>query len=79
MNKWNLLTDSSVLLTEHTKELDDNNFLWYFAARCAVNAEAFYNAYRKSIHKEIAPLAGQELGIYLGVADMVNGDVLKKF
>lgn len=79
MDKWNLLTDSSVLLTEHTKELDDNNFLWYFAARCAVNAEAFYNAFRQSIHKEIAPLAGQELGIYLGVANIVNGDVLKKF
>lgn len=66
-------------LNETTKYIDDNAFIWYIASRAALKASDFYGSYKQAISDDIAPIASQELPIYLGVASITNMDVLNTF
>lgn len=66
-------------LNETTKFIDDNAFIWYIASRAALRASDFYGSYKQAISNDIAPIASQELPIYLGVASIANMDVLNTF
>lgn len=66
-------------LNETTKFIDDNAFIWYIASRAALKASDFYGSYKQAISNDIAPIASQELPIYLGVASIANMDVLNTF
>lgn len=66
-------------LNETTKFIDDNAFIWYIASRAALKASDFYGSYKQAISNDIAPIASQELPIYLGVASIANIDVLNTF
>jgi hypothetical protein len=70
---------TSDLLTENSTALDKNSFIWWLASRAAVKASDFYGAYKGSITDKIAPIASQELAIYLGVAAISNMDILNSF
>lgn len=67
------------LLTEGSKSLDTNSFIWYLAARAAVKSSNYQGAYKDSITDEIAPIASQGLATYLGVAAITNMNVLNSF
>lgn len=66
-------------LNETTKFIDDNAFIWYIASRAALKASDFYGSYKQAISNDIAPIASQELPIYLGVASIANMNVLNTF
>lgn len=66
-------------LNETTKYIDDNAFIWYIASRAALKASDFYGSYKTAIGDDVAPIASQELPIYLGVASIANMDVLNTF
>lgn len=66
-------------LNETTKFIDDNAFIWYIASRAALKASDFYGSYKQAISNDIAPIASQELPIYLGVASITNMNVLNTF
>lgn len=66
-------------LNENTKFIDDNAFIWYIASRAALKASDFYGSYKQAISDDVAPIASQELPIYLGVASITNMDVLNTF
>lgn len=66
-------------LNETTKFIDDNAFIWYIASRAALKASDFYGSYKQAISNDVAPIASQELPIYLGVASITNMDVLNTF
>lgn len=70
-------TDS--LLTENTKSLDYNSFIWWIASRAALKSSNFLGAYKNSLTKEIAPISSQELATYLGVAAITNMNMLNSF
>ena len=67
------------LLTENSTSIDANSFIWWLAARAALRGTDFYNAYQKSLSNDRAPLSSQELPTYLGVASIVNMDLLNTF
>ena len=66
-------------LNETTTFIDDNAFIWYIASRAALKASDFYGSYKTAIGDDVAPIASQELPIYLGVASIANMDVLNTF
>lgn len=72
---------SNVLLTEDTKFIDDNSFIWWVAARASLKSSDFLGAYRKALEKnnKIAPIPSQDLSTYLGVAAVVNSNMLNSF
>lgn len=67
------------LLTENSRAVDKNSFIWWLAARAAVKAQDFYGVYLKSMNETIAPIASQELATYLGVAAISNMPMLNIF
>ena len=67
------------LLTENSTSIDANSFIWWLAARAALRGTDFYNAYQKSLSDDRAPISSQELATYLGVASIVNMDILNTF
>lgn len=77
MNGFFQKTDS--LLTENSKYIDDNSFIWWIASRAALKSSDFYNVYLNSLNENIAPIASQELATYLGVAAITNMNMLNSF
>lgn len=75
----NLFHFPTELLSEELDDLDDNSFVWWFAARSAVKATNFYNMYKQIIDDKIAPIPTQELATYLNYATVVNGNIFTKF
>ena len=67
------------LLTENSTSIDANSFIWWLASRAALRGTDFYSAYQKSLSDDRAPISSQELATYLGVASIVNMDVLNTF
>ena len=67
------------LLTENSTSIDANSFIWWLASRAALRGTDFYNAYQKSLSDDRAPISSQELATYLGVASIVNMDILNTF
>jgi hypothetical protein len=66
-------------LTSETPYFEDNAFVWWLASRAALKSSDFYGAYTKNMSDKIAPIPSQLLGVYLGVASIVNMDVLNIF
>ncbi len=66
-------------LTEYSKFLDNNSFIWWLASKAAMKTSDFYGAYIKSLTDDLAPIASQELAVQLGVAAITNMGVLNKF
>lgn len=71
-----LFTNNEILLNENTQALDPHLLFSYLASRAALKSSTWYNTYRKNIKQEIAPIAPQELGMYLHTANLLNGQVL---
>ena len=67
------------LLTEKTKAMDDNAFIWWMASRAALRSIDFQNAYSQALSDDIASIPSQELATYLGVASLTNMNTLNKF
>lgn len=67
------------LLTENSTSIDANSFIWWLASRAALRGTDFYSAYQKSLSDDRAPISSQELATYLGVASIVNMDILNTF
>lgn len=71
--------DNDELLTEGSTSIDANSFIWWLASRAALKGTDFYGAYQKSLSDDRAPISSQELATYLGVASIVNMDILNTF
>ena len=77
---WNLFdSKESELTSDRTNTIDDIDFYYYLSARAALKASDFYNAYKGYISDTIAPIFAQEMGVYLGVAHVVNGNTVSAF
>ena len=77
---WNLFNISeSELTSDKTNKIDDIDFYYYISARAALKASDFYNIYKEYISDNIAPIFAQEMGVYLGVAHVVNGNTITSF
>lgn len=77
---WNLFNSKeSELTSDKTNTVDDIDFYYYLSARAALKASDFYNAYKGYISDTIAPIFAQEMGVYLGVAHVVNGNTISAF
>lgn len=72
---------SNILLTEDTQFIDDNSFIWWVAARASLKSSNFLGAYQRALDKntKIAPVPSQDLATYLGVASIVNPNMLNTF
>jgi hypothetical protein len=49
--------ENDELLTENSKSIDHNSFIWWLASRAALKGSDFYGAYRKSLGDDRAPIA----------------------
>lgn len=68
------------LLTEDLENLEDISFIWFLEANTALNPDAFYERYKEILKQEkVAPLAGQELGVFLNLANAINGNIQTRF
>lgn len=67
------------LLTDKSTSIDDNSFIWWMAARAALDSIDFHAAYNKALDGQLAAIPSQELATYLGVASITNMDTLNKF
>lgn len=77
---WNLFeSKESELTSDKTNTIDDIDFYYYLSARAALKSSDFYNAYKGYISDTIAPIFAQEMGVYLGVAHVVNGNTISAF
>lgn len=78
-NKWKY-GQNAELFTEGTQNLTDTQFIWFMAANAAINPDAWYTRYKEVLKENsIAPLAGQEYDAFLGVASILNGDIMSNF
>lgn len=66
-------------LNAETEFLEDNAYIWWLASKAALKSSDFYGAYAKILSDKIAPIQSQLLGVYMGVAAIVNQDVLNIF
>lgn len=69
---------NSLILNEASEEIDISSLISYIASRMAIKADDFYNTYKDVISEKIAPLAIQELGIYLHTANALNGNKISE-
>ena len=67
------------LLTTGSTSLSKNTFIWYLASRAAMKSSDFLHYYKQALSDKIAPIPGQEMAVYLGVASIVNSDVMNDF
>ena len=75
-----LLTDGQIqTLTENTTQLDGHIYISWLASIAALDPTLFYGNYRNVIESDIAPVPGQEMGIYLASANILNGGTVTKF
>ena len=81
--RFQLYTEANKLLNEELADIDDNSMLWWIASRAAVKSSSFYSSYKEildpSSDKPLAPVATQEMAVYLAYAGIMNGDVFTKF
>ena len=67
------------IFNDSSEFIDNNSFIWWLASKAALKSSQFYNAYKKAIEEDIAPVASQEAAVQLGVAAIANSDMLNKF
>lgn len=75
-----------LLTTEYTDKegktktsMAKNTFIWYLASRAAMKSSDFLKYYQQALNDKIAPIPGQEMAVYLGVASIVNSDIMNDF
>jgi hypothetical protein len=74
-SNFDLLIDNGRnILTENTTSLPGRAFITWLASVSAINPESFYKLYNETNIDKIAPIPGQELGVYSIVAWTFNGD-----
>ena len=78
-SKLNLLTPKKTLLNESTQDIDDNSFVSWLATKSVLNAQTHYNNLKEVFSEQTAPLAIQDLGIGLHLANVINRDVISRF
>lgn len=71
------------LLTEDSQDIDESSFIGYLTSKIAIKSSDFYNKYKELIKDKnpehpIAPILGQEFGVQLGLANILNGPVITK-
>lgn len=71
------------LLTEDSQDIDESSFIGYLASKIAIKSSDFYSKYKELIKDKnpehpIAPILGQELGVQLGLANILNGPIITK-
>jgi len=76
---FNFYTNKQVLVNEGTESLDDHSFVAWLAAKAALRSEDYHPNFKEIIGTDKAPLASQEIGVYMNVASTFNGDVLQRF
>ena len=72
-------TEESTLSSDKTNNINNIDFYYYLASHATVKSSNFYHAYKKYISNDIAPIFSQEQAIYLGTANVVNGQIITKF
>ncbi len=80
--RFNLYNNTNNLLTESSTSFDDVTFLYWIAARIAINANDFYSKLNKILQEDdnkLAILPSQELAVYLNYASIMNGDIISQF
>lgn len=78
---FNLGDSRTTLLTEAADDIDESSFIGYLVSKIAINSSDFYHKYKeflKSGDKKIVPLLGQEIGVQLHLANILNGNVVTK-
>ena len=79
-DKFKLFTSKSNLLTEKSSQIDDHAFIAWLAMKAALNSNTYHRNFKELlVDSERAPLASQELGTYLHLANALNGDVISNF
>lgn len=83
LTTFNLGDTRTNLLTEDTEDIDTSSLIGYIAAKISIKSTDFYNKFKEVIkekHPEhpIAPILGQEIGIQLGLANILNGPTISK-
>lgn len=73
----------TTLLTENAEDIDDSSIIGYLASKIAIKSSDFYSRFKEIIKSKdpnhpIAPILGQEIGVQLGLANVLNGPVLSK-
>ena len=80
LSSWDLHSQNeSKLNPDNTATIADEDFLYYLATRSALKASDFYSAYKNTLNDDIAPIFSQEMGIYMGTASVINGNVITNF
>lgn len=79
VNNFNLFSANEDVFTSSSTSIDDNAVVWYIASRAALKASDFYGEYKNIIGDKLAPIPLQELGVYLGYASVINGQVIDNF
>lgn len=69
----------NTVLNSQTEKLHDAQLVWWLATRASINPEYFYNKYKDSFIKGIAPIAGQEQSIMTALAAVLNNQVFSNF
>ena len=77
--KFDYYKHNNDIVTQSSEDIDDNAFTWWLASHAALKSSDFYNAYRKVISDDIAPIPTQEFGVYASIASIYNGDLFKAF
>lgn len=79
-DKFNLFTEHSSLLNESSEDMDDIAFISWLSSKAAINSNIYHRGYKELLAgSNRAPFASQEIGTYLHVANVVNGDVISRF
>lgn len=79
-NYFNLWDNKSELLSEGATTIDDSSVLGYIVANAAIKSSDFYAQFKDIISDgKLAPLIGQELGVQLQLANILNGNAVTAF
>lgn len=76
---FSLYSFNEEILDSESTDIDDNSFVYYLAARAALKSSDFYGEYKQIINDRIAPIPTQEMAVYLGYANALNGQVVSAF
>lgn len=65
------------LLTEGTEDINDTSFIGYLAAKASLKTSSFLKNFKEILKDgNIAPIISQEIGVQLGLANILNGNAV---
>lgn len=84
LSNFNYFDKNNGILNKESQDIDDNAFTWWLASKAALKSSDFNSVFIQTIdgeevEKPIAPIPTQELGVYMGIAAIYNGDMFKYF